>query len=48
VMAKHGAINTPEASHDLRTVDGAFHPEQKKLMLFMGFSVDEQVIPFIF
>lgn len=38
VLAKHGAINTPEASHDLRGVIARFMPATKKDMSAMGYS----------
>ena len=48
VFAKHGAINTNEASRDLRTVGARFWPKEKETMEFLKLEFDEQVIPFIF
>jgi len=40
VLAKHGAINTPEAAHDFRGVIARYMPKTKGDMVAMGYSFD--------
>lgn len=42
VVKKHGAINTAEAAHDLRTVIAAYmSPDVSKTMTLLGYTFDK-------